>query len=156
MDFINTTPSSHWKANLRKGHIVSFKFPHERPGGDDPKSRTSLVMCVTRSNDIELALLAYGTTKVGYSAPRKDLIIRINGNRDIAMASLKEETMFTARRWIVVPLDDPRFCFKDDTAIIGRLPSSYMGRFNFVRGRLLEDIRRQALPEGATLGMPVL
>ena len=145
MDFMNTTPSSHWKENLRKGHIVSFKFPHERPGGDAPKRRTTLVIGVTKSNDIELALLAYGTTKVDFSAPRRDLIIRIDGDRDIAMASLKEKTIFTARRWVVVPLDDPRFCVKDGTAIIGRLPCSYMSRIDLVRGRLLEDIRRQAL-----------
>ena len=138
MESISMPP---WQETLTYGHIVSFCMPHEKAGHERPKDRPCLVLNVfRRQTGPDLALLVYGTGEYSKFLSSSGATLLVDRKIDIAKASLRKPTLFAARRRILVPLDDPRFCCKDGSPIIGRLPRRFRDRLIQLKRRLMRDL----------------
>lgn len=136
-----------WKDSLAAGDVVSFRFPHETDGLDDPKVRPSLVLDVEDRDGQRYAHLAYGTTAP--TTRRPGYAIDVIDADEISIASLHKPTRFDAARRVIVSLGNRDFNISPTrgTPVLGRLTGRATERMHRVRARIHaeRDIRRASL-----------
>ena len=136
------TPASDWRAQLRAGDIVTFRFPlAERGARQLGKTRPCLVLAVADCNGVPHALVAYGTS--ADTPANRGHELAIDGPDAMAAAGLNRPTRFVGARCVHVPLTSAQFRPRAGTG------SPIMGRLAVDDRHALLDVLRAILREPA-------
>ncbi|MEI4474124.1 hypothetical protein [Frigidibacter sp. MR17.24] len=142
----NADAAPDWRAALKPGDIVAFRFPVEDALDPEalPKVRPALVMLRDKTADGATVTLAFGTTRGAfrfhdYPYDRR-YGVGVWSIAEIEAANLHRATGFACERRITVSLDDPRFApSKRGTPVIGTLGARTRERFLSVLARIIAE-----------------
>lgn len=139
-------PPSDWRAHLRPGDVVMFRFPCAEPEPAElPKRRTCLVIDIEDRCGRRHAVIAYGTTSETNANVGDE--VRVSAPEEIAHAGIHRPTRFVCSRRITVPLDHSGWDLnpKHPSPVVGRLLPKAMTRLNAIRAKI--HARRDVLAD---------
>ncbi|MEY8842673.1 hypothetical protein AB9K41_26890 [Cribrihabitans sp. XS_ASV171] len=125
-----------WQANLTRGDVVAFRFPHEFDGPEKEKTRPSLVLAVTEISGELLVDLAYGTCQP--RSNRRGCVVSVTERDELIAASLVAPTNFDVERRLTVSVRNPGFDVHptSGTAVLGKLSGDALTQLQRVTDRL--------------------
>lgn len=132
-------PLADWKAGLKRGDIVAYRFPVRDGTEGAPKARPCLVLEVESVGGIRLVTLAYGTTAPRGSDRRYE--IRVDREGEPEASGLNRSTRFQGAIRLTVSTESGGFVLRPAirSPVIGRLIPRRIATMNAVRGRLHAD-----------------
>ena len=135
-----------WRAGLRAGDIVSFRFPFADESEGQPKARPCLILEVWWLGQQRFARVAFGTTSTSRLDPRQ--LLDLKDPAQVLKAGLHKPTRFLLDREITVPLCDPSFRIAR-RVWCRRGQNSTLRRFDHLLGHLYSPVSRMwAHPRG--------